>query len=263
MPKFAEHNGSRYIFLTYEFRDTKADEPVILSTAIPWGDYQSFKNLVRREQVALKTPQQMVGELTIAPNKQLNAINPLSKQLAEYAKARFYSPAEAVELVQDFMLCFRYSRLMDVLRSNRTPIEMLVDRKGCCLELSLLASVLLSRMGFESAVIFSYSPALDTRYHAVSGVKVQAEEVAYDEEVVSLENVDVMGYKALEFTLGRKCSIGTASYWAKAGKRSCAVDGSWGETDPRQISQTVLVTLSSTMKPNNVAFYTMYGGVPS
>lgn len=262
LPKFAEHNGSRYIFLTYEFRDTKADEPVTLSTAIPWGDYQSFKNLVRREQVALKTPQQMVGELTIAPNKQLNAINPLSKKLAEYAKARFYSPAEAVELVQDFMLCFRYSRLMDVLRSNRTPLEMLVDRKGCCLELSLLASVILSRMGFESAVIFSYSPALDTRYHAVSGVKVQAEEVAYDEEVVSLENVDVMGYKALEFTLGRKCSVGTAFYWAKAGKWSCAIDGSWGETDPRQISQTVLVTLNSTMKPNNVAFYTMCGGVP-
>ena len=64
------------------------------------------------EQVALKTPQQMVGSFTIAPNK-LNAIKLLSKKLAEYAKARFYSPAEAVDLVQDFMLCFRYSRLMD------------------------------------------------------------------------------------------------------------------------------------------------------
>ena len=262
LPKFAEVKGNRYIFLSYEFRDTKADEPVTITTAIPWGDYMSFKSLVRREQVSLKTPLRMVEELTVAPNKQLNAINPISNKLIEYAKSKFYSAKEIVELVQDFTLCFRYSRLMDVLRSNRTPLEMLIDRKGCCLELSLLASVILRRMGFDASVIFSYSPSLDTRYHAVSGVKVQTDAVDYDEDVVSLENVDVLGYKALELTLGRKCSVGTAAYWAKAGKWGGAIMGTWGETDPRQISQTVLVPLSPTMQPLAASFYTIYNGLP-
>ena len=95
--------------------------------------------------------------------------------------------------------------------SNRTPLEMLVDRKGCCLELSLLPVCNTRPNGVESAVIFSYSPALDTRYHAVSGVQVQAEEVAYDEEVVSLENGRCDGHKALGVYTGRKCSVAAAS----------------------------------------------------
>lgn len=261
LPKFADIKGVRYISITYEFRDTKADEPVTLATAIPWNDYMSFKNLARREQVTLKTPQRMVEELTVAPNKQLNAITPISSKLATYAKEKFYSPKEAVELLQDFMLCFRYSKLMDILRSNRTPLEMLVDRKGCCLELSLLASVILSRMGFESALLLSYSPALDTRYHAVSGVRVYTD-ATDDGDAVTLQSVDVDGFKALELTLGYKCNIGEASYWAKSDKCSSAIVGAWGESDLRQISQTVLIPLSSVMKPSGASFLVDDGITP-
>lgn len=267
IPKYAVKEGIPYVSLLFNYHDKTADKSYTITTAIPWTDYTRLTTTVRREQVELKRPQELVGDLLIHPAVQVNSLRPIAKQLLGYLPYDT-TPKQAVEFAVGFLKSqFSYSPIKDLVSSYNTPLEMLLDTKGCCLDLSVLSALLLKLMGYDSAVILRYAPELNTRYHAVSGVRIDKSSrdtrihpAVLNGESTSPRVVTLDGYTTIELSAGLHDPVGYASYWGTRDQGTHAVEP---ENSAGEKSQIAVVSFNkSTIRTEDVTLARL-GGVTS
>jgi hypothetical protein len=156
----------------------------------------------------------------------------------------------------NFMRCCRFIGLADTISGNRTLVETLVERAGCCIEKSALAAALAHHMGLTPSIIMRYSPALQTRFHAILGVHIPEPTEATPNNTAEdycrkhegeLWYVHVGGYIGVELTKNVKHFIGSVCSWGNNCTDAVA-DERNPSNDTSKYGQVVIIPITSALE---------------